>query len=133
MSITKIQLLSVPVSDQDRARDFYVGALGFELVREMPMGPNQRWVQVRPKGAETSITLVTWFESMPAGSLTGLVLETDDLDGDIARLARLGVTIEGSIREQAWGRSVVIADPDGNRIVLQATRVSGAGPAPVRD
>ncbi len=123
MSITKVQLFSIPVSDQDRAREFYVGALGMELVREMPMGPGMRWVQVRPSGAETSITLVTWFPSMPAGSLTGLVLETDDLDGDLEHLRGLGIEPDEPIREQQWGRSVTIRDPDGNRIVLQATTV----------
>jgi len=121
MSITRVQLLSVPVTDQDRARDFYVGVLGMELVREMPMGPGQRWVQVRPKGAETSITLVTWFESMPAGSLTGLVLETDDLAAEIARLVGLGADMDEPVRNQAWGSSVVIRDPDGNRLVIQTT------------
>ena len=40
-------------------------ALGFDLVRDNPMGPDQRWVQVAPKGAQTSITLVTWFPTMP--------------------------------------------------------------------
>lgn len=123
MSITRVQLLSVPVTDQDRARDFYVNVLGLELVREMPMGPGQRWVQVRPRGGETSITLVTWFESMPAGSLTGLVLETDDLDGDLERLRGLGIEPDEPIREQQWGRSVTLRDPDGNGIVLQATTI----------
>jgi catechol 2,3-dioxygenase-like lactoylglutathione lyase family enzyme len=47
MSITHVQLLSVPVTDQDRARDFYVDTLGFTLVRDSPMG-DQRWVQVAP-------------------------------------------------------------------------------------
>ena len=121
MAIRKVQLLSIPVTDQDRARDFYVGVLGLELVREMPMGPGQRWVQVRPRGAETSITLVTWFPSMPAGSLTGVVLETDDLDAEIARLAAAGVAFEIPARQQAWGRSITLRDPDGNGIVLQTT------------
>jgi catechol 2,3-dioxygenase-like lactoylglutathione lyase family enzyme len=123
MSITKVQLFSIPVSDQDRAREFYVGALGMELVREMPMGPGQRWVQVRPKGAETSITLVTWFPSMPAGSLTGLVLESDDLDADLERLGGLGIEPDEPVRNEAWGRSATIRDPDGNGIVLQATTI----------
>ncbi len=122
MSITKVQLLSIPVSDQDRARDFYVGVLGFELVRDFQAGPEMRWVQVRPVGAETSMTLVTWFPSMPPGSLTGLVLETDDLEGDVARLRDRGVSFEGEIREAPWGRSIVLRDPDGNGIVLQMTR-----------
>ncbi len=121
MSVTRVQLFSIPVTDQDRARDFYVNALGMELVREMPMGPGQRWVQVRPKGAETSITLVTWFDSMPAGSVTGVVLETDDLDAEIARLRGLGVDMDSPVRNQAWGSSAVVRDPDGNRLVIQTT------------
>lgn len=121
MSITRVQLFSIPVTDQDRARDFYVGVLGMELVREMPMGPAQRWVQVRPRGAQTSITLVTWFDSMPAGSLSGVVLETDDLDAEIARLEALGVDMDTPVRNQAWGSSVVVRDPDGNRLVIQTT------------
>lgn len=125
MSIRKVQLFSIPVTDQDRARDFYVGVLGLELVREFQMGPAMRWVQVRPAGAETSMTLVTWFPGMPPGSLSGLVLETDDLDGDIGRFRERGVVFEGDVRDQPWGRSIALRDPDGNGIVLQATRSGG--------
>jgi catechol 2,3-dioxygenase-like lactoylglutathione lyase family enzyme len=121
MTISHVQLLSLPVTDQDRARDFYVGTLGMDLVRDNPMGPSQRWVEVAPKGGQTSITLVTWFETMPPGSLKGLVLETDDLDGDVAALTGRGVAIEGGIQEQPWGRFVTFDDPDGNGIVLQAS------------
>jgi catechol 2,3-dioxygenase-like lactoylglutathione lyase family enzyme len=121
VSITQISVLSLPVTDQDRARDFYVDVLGLRLLRDDPMGPGMRWVQVAPPGAATSITLVTWFETMPAGSAKGLVLETDDLDGDVARLRERGVAIEGDVQEQPWGRFVTFDDPDGNGIVLQAT------------
>ena len=106
---------------QDRARDFYVDMFGLDLVRDNPMGPDARWVQVAPKGAKTSITLVTWFRTMPAGSVKGTVLETDDLDGDVADLTAQGVVIEGGIQEQPWGRFVTFDDPDGNGIVLQET------------
>jgi catechol 2,3-dioxygenase-like lactoylglutathione lyase family enzyme len=126
MTITHVQLLSVPVSDQDRAKDFYVETLGFEAVRDNPMGPDQRWVEVAPKGGQASLTLVTWFPTMPAGSLKGLVLETDDLDGDVAALRARGVTIDGGIQEQPWGRFVTFDDPDGNGIVLQAPVTPGA-------
>ena len=126
MTLSKVTLFSVPVTDQDRAKAFYVDKLGFELVSDMPMGPGQRWVQVRPKGAQTSITLVTWFETMPAGSLTGLVIETDDLDGDIAALQARGVAFEGDVQEQPWGRYATFSDPDGNGLILQAT-APGAG------
>jgi catechol 2,3-dioxygenase-like lactoylglutathione lyase family enzyme len=122
MTVTHVQLISVPVSDQDRARDFYVGTLGFELQGDNPMGPDQRWVQVGPKVAATALTLVTWFPTMPPGSLKGLVLQTDDLDGDVAALAGRGVTFaDGGIQEAPWGRYVSFDDPDGNGIVLQAT------------
>jgi catechol 2,3-dioxygenase-like lactoylglutathione lyase family enzyme len=121
MAITHIQLLSLPVADQDRARDFYLDTLGFTLVSDTTMGPGQRWVQVAPPGGGTSITLVTWFESMPPGSTKGLVLETDDLDADVAALAGRGVRIDGGVQEAPWGRFVTFDDPDGNGIVLQAT------------
>lgn len=121
MTITQVQLFSLPVADQDRARDFYVNVLGFELVKDQQMGPDMRWVQVAPKGGQTAITLVTWFPSMPAGSVKGTVVETDDLEADVALIAARGVRIEGGIQEQPWGRFVTFDDPDGNGIVLQAT------------
>lgn len=121
MPITSVQLFSLPVSDQDRARDFYVDVLGFQLVREAQMGPDQRWVQVAPPGASTSITLVTWFPTMPAGSVKGTVLETDDLDGDVAQLIAKGVVIDGGVQDEPWGRFATFDDPDGNGIVLQET------------
>lgn len=123
MAITHLQLISLPVADQDRSRQFYVDVLGFDLVRDNPMGPDQRWVQVAPKGARTSITLVTWFPTMPPGSVRGIVLETDDLDGDVATLTAKGVSIDGGTQEQPWGRFVTFADPDGNGIVLQETSI----------
>ncbi|MGH3319229.1 MAG: VOC family protein [Streptosporangiaceae bacterium] len=122
MNITQIQLVSLPVSDQDRARDFYVNTLGLELVRDNPMDENSRWVQVAPKGAATSVTLVTWFATMPPGSAKGLVLQTADVDGDRERLRRAGVTVSDP-QDAPWGRYVTLDDPDGNGIVL-------AGPPP---
>ncbi|HEV7623714.1 MAG TPA: VOC family protein [Amnibacterium sp.] len=121
MSVTGVQLFSLPVTDQDRARDFYVDVLGLELLQDAEMSPGMRWVQVRPRGAATSITLVTWFDTMPAGSVRGTVLETDDLDGDAARLAALGVDLGDGVQESPWGRWMQLTDPDGNGIVLQAT------------
>jgi catechol 2,3-dioxygenase-like lactoylglutathione lyase family enzyme len=122
VAITGVQVVSLPVSDQDRARDFYVDVLGFELLRDTEMQPGMRWVQVAPRGGEATITLVTWFDSMPAGSNRGLVLETDDLDGDVERLRGHGVEFPDGVQDAPWGRYVTLADPDGNGIVVQATR-----------
>jgi catechol 2,3-dioxygenase-like lactoylglutathione lyase family enzyme len=121
VAITGVQVLSLPVSDQDRARDFYVGVLGFELLQDIEMQPGMRWVQVAPRGGATTLTLVTWFDSMPAGSNRGLVLETDDLDADVERLRGLGQDFPDGIQQQPWGRFVTLADPDGNGLVLQET------------
>jgi catechol 2,3-dioxygenase-like lactoylglutathione lyase family enzyme len=121
MNIRQVQLFSLPVTDQDRARDFYVNTLGFELVADARMGPDQRWVQVRPPGATTSITLVTWFPTMPPGSTKGTVLETEDLDGDVAALRSRGVVIDAGVQDAPWGRFVTFEDPDGNGLILQVT------------
>jgi catechol 2,3-dioxygenase-like lactoylglutathione lyase family enzyme len=116
MNITHVQVLSVPVADQDRAKDFYVDTLGLTLLADQSMG-GQRWVQVAPAGATTSLTLVTWFPSMPAGSLKGLVLQTGDVDGDTDRLRSAGVAVADP-EDAPWGRYVTFDDPDGNGIIL---------------
>jgi catechol 2,3-dioxygenase-like lactoylglutathione lyase family enzyme len=128
MAITGVQVISLPVSDQDRARDFYVDVLGMDLLRDAQMQPGMRWVQVAPRGGEATITLVTWIESMAAGSYRGLVLETDDLDADVERLRGHGLEFPDGIQQQPWGRYVTFADPDGNGLVLQAT--TARRPAP---
>jgi catechol 2,3-dioxygenase-like lactoylglutathione lyase family enzyme len=121
MAITHVQLLSVPVTDQDRARDFYVDDLGFELLSDTGLGPDMRWVMVAPPGASTALTLVTWFPSMPAGSLKGLVLEVDDLEATVAALGEKGIATT-AIEDAPWARFVQLDDPDGNGLVLQMTR-----------
>jgi predicted enzyme related to lactoylglutathione lyase len=126
MPMRSIQLFSIPVSDQERAKAFYVDTLGWELVRDDPMGPDQRWVQVKPRGGEASITLVTWFESMTPGSIRGVVIETDDLEGDQAALQAAGIRIDKAIEEAPWGRWVTFDDPDGNGFVLQTSARQGA-------
>ena len=58
----------MPVSDQDRAKQFYAGQLGFTEEIGSSFGDAMRWVMLRPPGSGTAITLVTWFESMGHGS-----------------------------------------------------------------
>lgn len=121
MTISKVQMFSIPVSDQDEALAFYVDTLGFSLVADTKMAPDIRWVAVAPQGAETSITLVTWMPSMKPGSLHGVVFETDDLDGDVVRLTENGLSLPQGIEQAPWGRFVQFEDPDGNGLILQAT------------
>lgn len=119
MEISRIRRVSVPVSDQDRAKDFYVGALGFELVGDdpIPVGENARWLEVAPEGAQTSLILVNWFDGVAPGSVQGLMLETADVESDCERLRSAGVSVEGP-HEMPWAREATFTDPDGNGIVL---------------
>jgi catechol 2,3-dioxygenase-like lactoylglutathione lyase family enzyme len=114
-----VVVVSVPVSDQDRAKAFYVDKLGFELLREDDSVPGLRWIQVAPRGGTTALTLVTWFESMPAGSLQGLVLTSSDLQADYEALVAKGVKFDGPPQRQPWATETVFHDPDGNSLVLQ--------------
>jgi catechol 2,3-dioxygenase-like lactoylglutathione lyase family enzyme len=118
MAITDVGIVSVPVSDQDRALAFYVDVLGLEVLDDSPMGPIMRWLRVAPPLAETSLCLVTWFPSMVPGSLKGLLVNTDDLDGDVDRLRAAGVNV-GEVHQEAWGRYVTIDDPDGNGLIIR--------------
>jgi len=84
MSIHSFEIVSVPVSDQQRAKQFYRDVLGFELIREEPMGPGMSWIQLAPAGQGVTITLVTWFEKMKPGGLQGVMVNTDDIESDPA-------------------------------------------------
>ena len=120
MAITGIDVISVPVSDQDRAKRFYTDVLGFAATMDDQLGPDMRWVMLRPPGAAPFVTLVTWFDSMPAGSLRGSVLVCDDLDKTLEELQARGLQFnEAEVQVSPWGRWKTFADPDGNGWVLQ--------------
>ncbi|PSL06840.1 catechol 2,3-dioxygenase-like lactoylglutathione lyase family enzyme [Haloactinopolyspora alba] len=115
MTITRVRTLNVPVSDQDKAKTFYVDTLGFDVLADNDMGPT-RWLEVAPPGAETSLVLGS-HATMPPGSQKGVVLTTSDVDGDCARLRAAGVELEGP-DDMPWGRQATFHDPDGNGFVL---------------
>jgi catechol 2,3-dioxygenase-like lactoylglutathione lyase family enzyme len=117
MALRQIFIVSIPVADQAAARAFYVGVLGFEVLRDNPMGPDQRWIQLAPAGSTASITLVTWFPQMPAGTVQGLVLTTNAIDADHAALTVRGLAISDPA-DAPWGRYATFSDPDGNGWVL---------------
>lgn len=114
----------VPVSDQDRSLDFYVGKLGFEKRSDVPMGEAMRWVEVAPPGAVTTIAIVPPREGEPVGVQTRIALSTADIDGDHAALAARGVDVDaevsrmgGPVPPMFWLR-----DPDGNILLLVQTQ-----------
>jgi catechol 2,3-dioxygenase-like lactoylglutathione lyase family enzyme len=115
----RMAVVSVPVSDQERAKEFYVEKVGFRLLADARFGAEQRWVQVGPAEGEPSLTLVTWFEEMPAGSLRGLVFDCERLDDDYRAMTDRGVVFTGEPRQQVGGTFATFVDPDGNQISLR--------------
>jgi catechol 2,3-dioxygenase-like lactoylglutathione lyase family enzyme len=118
MSISGFEILSVPVSDPERAKRFYRDVLGFALIREEPMGPDMRWIQLAPPGQPVTIALVTWFEQMKPGGLQGVMVNTEDIDADHATLSARGLQL-GEIHQETWGRYAMFNDPDGNGWILR--------------
>lgn len=116
----KIGIISLPVEDQQRAKEFFCDKLGFEVVRDNDfMGDNQRWIELRPKGAETSIVLTTWLD-MSAGSLTGTVILVDDIQDTITSLKAKGVDVP-ELEDAPWGKYIQLDDTEGNGWVIQQT------------
>jgi len=119
MAVRSVAIVSVPVSDPDRAKDFYIDVLGLSVQEDEAMGESMRWLRLATPEGEATITLVTWFPTMPPGSLKGLLLRVDDLDAMVAHLEDKGVPTANGIETAPWGRYVQIDDPDGNGLVLQ--------------
>jgi catechol 2,3-dioxygenase-like lactoylglutathione lyase family enzyme len=119
MRLGAIELVSVPVTDQSRSKEFYEGKLGFTLISDDPFGDGLRWVQLSPPGGGPGITLVTWFPELRPGTLTGLVLSCDDVDGAYAELRERGVGFSAAPEDMPWGRFASLQDPDGNTWLLR--------------
>ena len=122
MSASAIQRITIPVSDQAAAKQFYTEVLGFELVSDQPapMGPNARWIEVRAGKTGPTVVLANWFPVAP-GSVQGLMLESSDLERDCDVLRSQGRAVRGP-NATPWGRQANVTDPDGNGLVLVESR-----------
>lgn len=125
--ITHISTVSVMVSNQDRSLAFYTEKLGFELQMDAPMGQS-RWIQLAPKGAQTSLVLGTPTEDMPPevaqqakanlGGFANFIFNVDDMNATYAELTGRGVEFLDKPAQQPWGWWATLKDPDGNVIGL---------------
>jgi catechol 2,3-dioxygenase-like lactoylglutathione lyase family enzyme len=119
--ISKVGTICVPVSDQERAIEFYVETLGLEKRTDVPFGDGYRWVEVGPAGADTTIAIVPPPPGNPTGNAqTGICLNTDDVDAVHADLASRGVDVDAEVSRMGdpvppmfWFR-----DPDGNTLMV---------------
>lgn len=116
MNISQIRTITVFVSDQDKAKSFYVDVLGFTVRTDLQAGPN-RWLEVAPAESGTAIVLHQPFPGASAGSSSGVILSTADLDADVASIRAAGGSVDGP-EDLPWGRQATVKDPDGNAFVL---------------
>lgn len=122
MNIQHIDLLGMPVADQQVSLEFYTNMLGFEVRTNMEHfesdDPNIRWIEIVPPGASTAIVLAPW---QSPGSLGTIVLVTTNIEADYAELKAKGLDLP-PLEHQPWGISTMITDPDGNTLLLQQNR-----------
>ena len=128
MGLGAIALVTVPVTDQDRATSFYVNLLGFEERFDYVMdaeqagsaGAGARWVMLTPPGGGVDITLSNWTTPPGTGSLS---IECDDADGTYAELQARGVESASEPQDAQWGRWFGLDDPDGNSWLVVQPKV----------
>jgi len=120
----KLELVSVPVSDVDRAKAFYEEQAGFNADHDHQVSADLRFVQMTPPGSACSITFGTGITDVPPGSVQGLQLVVSDIEAAHAELSGRGVDV-GEIQDFPWGRFVFFKDPDGNGWAVQELPVRG--------
>jgi predicted enzyme related to lactoylglutathione lyase len=116
----RLELVQVPVSDVDRAKEFYVEKAGFNADHDHRVSDEVRFVQLTPPGSGCSIAIGTGLgPGMAPGSVQGLQLVVDDIQAARAELAGRGVEVS-EVQEFPWGSFVFFSDPDGNGWAVQA-------------
>ncbi|MGI5283817.1 VOC family protein [Nonomuraea polychroma] len=118
-AITGIRTVAVPVTDQDRAVEFYVGTLGLEKRLDAPIEQlGGRWIEVAPPGSTTSIALVPAPSNAPTGAETGIRLTTADAASLHKELAERGVDVDDLLLWEGIPPMFTFRDPDGNGLVI---------------
>jgi catechol 2,3-dioxygenase-like lactoylglutathione lyase family enzyme len=118
--IAKVGRVIIPVSNQDRAIDFYVQNLGFEKIADTPFGNGDRWVEVTLGEGHTTLALVAPRPGDPVGIETGIAFDTDDVDALHADLRERGVDVDAEVMRM--GDPVppmfFFRDQDGNKLLV---------------
>jgi catechol 2,3-dioxygenase-like lactoylglutathione lyase family enzyme len=118
-NITDVGGVAVPVSDQEAALHFYAERLGFEVVRDLPMGDGGRWIQVAPQGGRVPVALVA--AAGGSGVDTGITLATSDAAADHAALAAGGVDVDELLTWPGVPPMFIVRDLDGNQLKVMET------------
>lgn len=114
----KIELVQIPVTDVDRAIDFYVNKVGFVLDHDHQVNEQIRFVQLTPKGSACSVVLGTGVGDMKPGTQKNLQMVVADTQVAHDELLKNGVEVS-DVNEMPWGIFTYFSDPDGNSWALQ--------------
>jgi catechol 2,3-dioxygenase-like lactoylglutathione lyase family enzyme len=114
----KLELVSIPVADVDRAKDFYVNKVGFNADHDHQVNDALRFVQLTPPGSACSVVLGTGITDMQPGSQRGVQVVVEDVEAARQHLVANGVAAS-EVDVQPWGSFVTFSDPDGNTWALQ--------------
>lgn len=114
----KLELVSVPVSDVDRAIEFYTKKVGFHLDHDHTVNENLRFVQLTPPGSACSIAFGKGLTKMDPGTVKGLQLVVADIQKAHEELVSRGIKVS-EVQKFDWGWFVFFSDPDGNEWSVQ--------------
>jgi len=114
----KLELVTLPVSDVDRARSFYADKVGFHVDHDHTVSPEIRFVQLTPPGSACSIAVGRGLTTAAPGSVEGMQVVVSDIEAAHAELAGRGVDVS-PVQDFDWGRFVFFSDPDGNKWAIQ--------------
>jgi len=115
----RLELVIIPVTDVDRAVEFYGTTLGWPVDFNQVVSPELRFVQVTPPVSACSIAFgLGLLPPEAAAPNRGLQVVTDDADAAHDDLHARGVSV-GPVQDLAWGRFVWFDDPDGNHWAVQ--------------
>jgi predicted enzyme related to lactoylglutathione lyase len=119
--IKQIKFVSIPVSDQNRALDFYTEKLGFTIITDQPFDEKQRWIELRVPKAETRVVLFTAEgEEKRIGTMMNMSYACEDIAATYEEMKGRGVEFEGPPEKQPWGTYAMFKDSEGNRFVLSS-------------
>jgi predicted enzyme related to lactoylglutathione lyase len=125
----KIKLTSVPISDYDKALNFYTQVLGFVKKRDIPLGAGARWLTVvspqEPDGTELVLepnadypAMKALKESLVADGIPYTAFQVDDVRKKYERLKELGVEFTMEPTNMGMTTAAVFDDTCGNLIQI---------------
>jgi len=121
--ITHLKFVGIPTKNQDVALAFYTEKLGFKVVTDQPMGPKQRWIELRVGNSDSRVVLFTpdGHEDR-IGTFFNGSFACDNVEATYAELTARGVEFTGSPKKEPWGTFAIFKDPDGNQFVMGTAR-----------